>query len=265
MNEFFRSAWRAGLRSQSFQAVLALGALLMFFAFLSASFSPRQPQTVALDVGLTGLRLSLVLLSVFWVQEFVGKEIERRLVFFSLTYPVSRAGYLFGRYLAVLALSLLAALLLALLLLLVVLLGGGHYEQEFSVALGLPFWATVAGIWVDAAVVGAFAMLIAALSTVTALPLVLGIAFAIAGKGLGPALDYLAKGEDEKLSATYAPIVNNIQWVLPDLSRLDWRAWPMYNLNAAPPELAWALIMAFGYIAVLLALAVYVLERREFS
>lgn len=265
MIEFFRSAWRAGLRSQSFQAVLALGCILMFFAFLAADFSPRQPKTIALDVGFTGLRLSLVLLSIFWVQEFVGKEIERRLVFFSLTYPVSRAEYLLGRYFAVLALSGLAALLLALLLLLVVLVGGGQYDQEFPVALGFPFWITVAGIWLDAAVVGAFAMFIASLSTVTALPLVLGIAFAIAGKGLGPALDYLAKGEDEALSATYAPIVNNIQWLLPDLSRLDWRPWPMYSLDAAPVELVWAVVMAVGYIVTLLVLAIHLLERREFS
>lgn len=265
MLEFLRSALRSGLRSHSFQAVLILGGVLIFFAFLSASFSPRQPKTVALDVGFTGLRFSLVLLSIFWVQEFVGKEIERRLVFFSLTYPVSRAGYLLGRYFAVLVLSAMAALLLGLLLLLVVLLAGGAYDQEFPVALGLPFWATVLGVWVDAAVVSAFATLIAVLSTVTALPLVLSIAFAIAGKGLGPALDYLANGADDQLSATYGPIVNNIQWLLPDLSRLDWRPWPMYGLDAVPPEMLWALLMALGYIVVLLVLAIHMLERREFS
>jgi hypothetical protein len=50
----------------------------MGVAYLSASFSPRQPQTVALDVGLSGLRFSLVLFALFWVQELVGREIESR-------------------------------------------------------------------------------------------------------------------------------------------------------------------------------------------
>jgi Cu-processing system permease protein len=165
-------------------------------------FHRASQKTVALDVGYTGLRLSLVLLSIFFgYRSSLARKLSAAWFFFSLTYPVSRAEYLLGRYFAVLALSGLAALLLALLLLLVVLVGGGQYDQEFPVALGFPFWITVAGIWLDAAVVGAFAMFIASLSTVTALPLVLGIAFAIAGKGLGPALDYLAKGEDEALSA----------------------------------------------------------------
>ncbi|MBK7415056.1 MAG: hypothetical protein IPJ38_08040 [Dechloromonas sp.] len=56
---------------------------------------------------------------------------------------------------AILALNALAAALLGFLLLLVVLLGGGAYDQEFPVALGLPFWITVAGFWLDAAVIGA--------------------------------------------------------------------------------------------------------------
>ena len=265
MVEFFISAWRAGMRSKSFYAALFLGFALAFVAYLSANFSPRQPQTVALDVGFTGLRISLVLLSVFWVQEFVGKEIERRQVLFSLTYPASRTEYLLGRYFAVLALSGVVTLLLALLLLLVVLSSGGQYEQEFPVALGMPFCITVAGVWLDAAVVAAFALTMSSLSTVTALPVVLSLAFAVAGKGLGPALDYIAKGDDEKLSVTLNPILDKIQWFLPDLSRLDWRAWPMYSLTEAPPELAWAVVMAVGYIFSLLVLAIYMLERREFS
>jgi hypothetical protein len=41
------------MRSRSIQAVLVLGLLLVGVAYLSAAFSPRQPKTVALDVGLS--------------------------------------------------------------------------------------------------------------------------------------------------------------------------------------------------------------------
>ena len=52
MIPFLLSAWRAGLRSRSVQAILVLGIVLMGVAYLSSAFSPRQPKTVALDVGL---------------------------------------------------------------------------------------------------------------------------------------------------------------------------------------------------------------------
>jgi Cu-processing system permease protein len=96
MFEFAVSGLRSGLRGKSFQAVFIFGVLLIGIAYLSGFFSPRQPQTVALDVGFSGIRFSLVLLNLFWVQELVAREIDRRVILFSLAYPVSRGAF-FGR------------------------------------------------------------------------------------------------------------------------------------------------------------------------
>jgi ABC-type transport system involved in multi-copper enzyme maturation permease subunit len=263
---FLVSAWRAGLRSRSIQGVLVLGVLLVGVAYLSASFSPRQPRTVALDVGLSGLRVSLILFALFWVQELVGREIERRTVLFSLTYPVARGNYVLGRYLGVIGLLALAALLLGLLLWVAVRTTGGDYQQAFVIAAGVPYWATVAGLWIDAAVVAAFALWLATLSTVPMLPLALGLAFAVGGKSLGAVAEYLAKGADGDVELMrFAPFIDAIQWVLPDLSRLDWRAWPMYGLAPDALAVALSLLMATVYAALLLAMAVAVFRRREFQ
>ena len=140
MWQFMLSAGRAGLRSRSIQAILILGALLVGVAYLAASFSPRQPQTVALDVGLSGLRVTLVLFSLFWVQELVAREIERRTVLFALTYPVARGHYIIGRYLGVLGLVALAAVLLGMLLWAVLLTLTKDYAQGFAVMPGFPYW-----------------------------------------------------------------------------------------------------------------------------
>lgn len=266
MWQFMLSAGRAGLRSRSIQAILILGALLVGIAYLAASFSPRQPQTVALDVGLSGLRVTLILFSLFWVQELVAREIDRRTVLFALTYPVARGRYIVGRYLGVLGLIALAAVLLAMLLWVVVLTLGKGYSQGFAVVLGLPYWLTVAGLWVDAAVVTAFALWVATFSTVPMLPLALGLAFAVGGKSLGAVAEYLAKGAEGDLELMrLAPIIDAIQWVLPDLSRLDWRNWPMYGL-APDGQAVWlGLVLATSYAALLLALAVMTFTRRDFE
>jgi Cu-processing system permease protein len=267
MLEFALSGLRSGLRGRSFHAVFFLGVLTIGIAYLSGFFSPRQPQTVALDVGFSGIRFSLVLLNLFWVQELVAREIDRRVILFSLAYPVSRAAFLAGRFAAVLLLSLLAATVLGLLLLLAVMMAGGSYSQEFPLALGLPFWSTVAGLALDAAVVAAFALCIAALSTVSVLPLALGAAFAVAGKALGATIDYLARGADgdEELLASYSPVVDRIRWLLPDLSRLDWREWSMYQLAPGAEMVFWSVAMAVGYIVLLVVAASLLFSRREFS
>lgn len=263
---FLTSAWRAGLRSRSIQGVLILGALLVGVAYLSAAFSPRQPRTVALDVGLSGLRITLILFALFWVQELVGREIERRTVLFSLTYPVARGNYILGRYFGVTGLLALAALLLGLLLWLAVLTTGGDYEQGFVIAAGLPYWVTVFGLWVDAVVVAAFALWLSTFSTVPMLPLALGLAFAAGGKSLGAVAEYLAKGADgDPELMRFAPFIDAIQWVLPDLSRLDWRAWPMYGLPPSGTAMWLSLVLAASYATLLVVLAVISFSRREFQ
>ena len=266
MWQFMLSAGRAGLRSRSIHAILILGALLVGVAYLAASFSPRQPQTVALDVGFSGLRVTLILFSLFWVQELVGREIERRTVLFALTYPVARGHYIIGRYLGVLGLIALAAVLLGMLLWAVVLTLGKGYQQGFPIAPGIPYWSTVAGLWVDAAVVAAFALWMATFSTVPMLPLALGLAFAVAGKSLGAVAEYLAKGADGDMALMrFAPIIDAIQWVLPDLSRLDWRPWPMYGLAPDGHAIGLGLVLAASYAALLLTLAVMTFTRRDFE
>lgn len=248
-----------------FVGILACGVALMGVAYLSASFSPRQPSTVALDIGLSGLRLSLVLFVIALVQELVSKEIDRRTVILSFCYPVHRSAYVIGRYLGVIALTALAAVLLAVLLLLVTLAAGWSYASDFGMVLGLPFWLTVIGLWVDACVVGAFALCIASFSTVASLPLILGLVFAIAGKSLGAVADYLQRGADgdEVLVGQFSGMVDAIFWVLPDLSRLDWRIWPMYGQAPESLTMLLSLVMALAYAGVMIALSIAILSRRE--
>lgn len=266
MWQFFLSAWRSGFRSKGVQAIVVIGAMLVCAAYLAGMFSPRQPRTVALDVGFSGLRFSLVLLAVYWVQELVGREIERRTVVFALTYPVSRSAYILGRFSGIVGLLCLAALLLALLLWLAVLLSGAGYEQQFAVSLGWPYWLSMIGFLLDAIVVAAFTLAIASISTVPLLPVALGIAFAIAGKSLGPVMDYLAKGADgdKDLSSRYGPVVELIGSVLPDLSRLDWRAAAMYGVDLPLAPMLAAVVMAVIYAAIMVMAAALSFERREF-
>lgn len=267
MFEFVLSGLRSGIRGRSLQAVFALGVLTIIAAYLSGSFSPRQPQTVALDIGFSGLRVSLVLLNLLWVQELVAREIDRRTVFVSLTYPISRGVFLAGRFGAILVLSGIAAVVLGLMLMVAVAVTGGGYQQDTPPSLGLPFWAAVAGFVIDAALVAVFALCMATISTVYVLPLALGAAFAVGGKALGPAMDYLAAGADgdTELVARIGPIIDGVRWVLPDLSRLDWRDWPMYLMPPAEGLILWPLVMAVSYFAMIMLLAVILFGRREFA
>lgn len=267
MYQFFISGMRSGLRGKSFHAVIVFGLTLLAVAYLSSSFSPRQPMTVALDVGLSGVRITLVLMVLFWVQELVVREIDRKSILFSLAYPVSRPDYLLGRYFSIIALAGLAMLLLGLCLSMAVILGGSHYQQEYPVVLGAPYWISLLAVLLDVAVVAAFALFIAMVTTSPIMPLAVGAGFAVASRALGATMSYLGAGADGDLAMVerFGRLTEVMLYVLPDLSRLDWRDWPMYGLAPDTPGAVWAVVMASAYIVFLLSLAAFTFCRREFS
>jgi Cu-processing system permease protein len=212
------------------------------------------------------IRITLVFLILFWIQELISKEIDKKTILFTLAYPVPRSYYLLGRYVAILVLAAISSMLLASLLWLAVKYAGGHYQQQFPVNLGWNYWVTVLGIYLDAAVVAAFAIWISTLSTTPLLPMAIGFIFAISGKALGAVIAYLnsSDGKNDELAAQFSSSINQIQWLLPDLSRLDWRLSTLYSIPLPTNQIAMATLMALSYIALMLCLAILFFRKREF-
>lgn len=257
----------AGLRSQAPKALLVIALLVLGAALLAASFSGRQPLTVGLDVGLSGLRMVLLLMTLVWVQLLLAQDIERKTLYFMLAYPFSRGQFLVARFITLALLSGLATLLLGGLLWVAISLFGDEAARTTQVALDVRYLLVLCGLWLDLLVVLAFAVLLCTLSTTPFLPLLLGLAFAFAARGLGPTFDYLRKEAYPDLSAApwFAPVLEHAYAWLPDLSRLDWRPLALYALPVEPAAMGLAALMGLAYIVLLLAIAMQVFQRRDFT
>jgi Cu-processing system permease protein len=263
------TAWRSGFRGRGVRLILFLGLLTAATAWLAAQFSGRQPETVALDVGFSMIRLFGALLVLFWVTELVGKDLERRTIYFVLAYPFSRSIYVLSRFLAVAGLAAVATIGLAIFTLapwwLVAHSGYHQANPVYLAGIGLPL--TLFLIWLDLLAIGAFTLLVAALSTTPMLAFFVGLAFTVSARSLGPILAYLTTDDPstQKLAATYQPLLNAIHWVIPDLSRLDIRSATLYGVWPDTSTIFWASIDVALYGTIALALAMFLFQRREFS
>lgn len=262
-----RVAWRSGWRSNGARLIGLLGLALVATAFLAAAFSLRQPMVVAMDIGFTGMRILAVLLGLFWVQEVIAKDIERRTILFALAYPFSRASYLLGRFAGVAALVLVALLGFALLVLAMVSVSAWGYADTSRPDMGLSYWLAVGGIYLDVLLVVAVAIWLSTLAETPFLPMLVGLGFAVSGHAIGPVLDYLmfSPYADQRLVENYLPYIQWLRWVLPDLSRLDWRMVPLYGQPFSPMTVVHCLVMVSGYAAVMLSLSFIHFKRREFK
>lgn len=260
-------AWRTGIRNRGVQALFILGVLVVALSWLTASFSGRQPQTVALDMGISLVRLLGALLAAFWVQELLVRDIERRTVFWALAYPVSRTAYLLGRSVGVFALlGFYVALMASMLYLTLKLVGLEGYEQAHPVQIGWGYALTFLLIFLDLVVVACFALALASQATVAMLPFFATLALAFSARMVGPVQQYLLEQIKESgISATLRPVIENLSWVLPDLSRLDVRETVLYGYWPAQGDLVLSSLQAAVYGMLLLVLAAWVFERREFE
>lgn len=266
MKGFIGSALLSGIRSHSFQLLLGTTALVLFIAWLAANFSARAPATLALDIGLSGIRATLILMALFWVQELVGRDIERKTIHFVLAYPSSRTQYLIGRFLGVALLVAMASVFAAGLLWLTVKLNPVTYNQVTPVHLGWPYILTVSYLYVDLLVIAAFGICMATISTTPMLPLILGIGFAVICHSIGATLDFLRYSDvaNQAQKAQLSPVLAKAIYFLPDLERLDIRNWALYGVTPGVEKLVWPLLMAAGYIAALLGIGLACFQRREF-
>lgn len=262
------TAWRSGFRGRGAKLVVFLGLLSAVVTWLAAEFSGRQPETVALDVGFSLIRLFGTLLVLFWVTELLGKDLERRTIYFVLAYPFSRSIYILSRFLAVAGLAGIAVIGIALFTLSAWwLIAHSGYDQSNPVhlqGLNLPF--TLSMIWLDLLTIGAFTLLISAVSTTPMLAFFVGLAFAVAARSLGPILAYLASDQaTDKLVHTYQPLLDVIHWIIPDLSRLDVRSAVLYGTQPETGAMLWSGLHVALYSLIVLALAMAAFQRREFN
>lgn len=244
-----------------------LAILMLVACLLAAQFSGRQPATVALDVGLSVIRLLLPVFVVLLLQELFFREFDKKYHFLSLTYPRSRFSFMASRSLAVLSLTIAALLLLAVALWSVVRFIGQGYAAALPPHLGLPYWITIAFIAADLVVAVAVGTLLSVGATSFGFILAGTLGFLLCARSFAPVIDLLTR--DSTLvphAATYQSSLHYLGYILPDLSALDVRLISLYsNMAFLPADWPYPLLSAGAYALAAFGLAVWIFGRRKFS
>lgn len=252
-----RYLWLAGCSL----LVLALSVLL------TAQFSGRQPATVALDIGLSVMRLLLPLVLVLMTQELLSREFDRRYFLNTLSYPHPRHSLLLGRFIAISALTLGLLLVLAGALTLLVWLIGQGYAQATPVALDHRYLITIGFIGLDLLVLTAVATLLAVVASTPSFVLIGTFGFMLVARSFGAIVELLTRNTTVVSDAeSYRSGVGLLGYLLPDLGALDVRMVALYGkLELLPADWPWLVLSSLTYTVGLLALAVWALNRKRFS
>ncbi|TRO24083.1 hypothetical protein EQ826_13550 [Ectopseudomonas mendocina] len=240
---------------------------LLLVAWMAAEFSGRQPATVALDVGLSMIRLILPLIMVLVVQELLSREFDRRYFLSSLNYPRARHVFLLGRFASIVALMLGVLIAMAVALGLLVVWVGEDYAQATGVSLGWPYVATVALIGLDLLVLASLATFLAMVASTPSFVLIGTLGFMLMARSFAAIIELLTRETWVVEGAeNYRAGVGVLGYLLPDLGALDIRMTALYGrMEFLPSDLGVLVISCLSYAFAFLWLAVWVLQRKRFA
>ncbi len=228
---------REALRRKVQVNLLLFALLLVVVSLVVSTLTLGESHRIAADLGLTTMEAMGSLIAIFLGASAIAGDIERRVVYPIIAKPISRSGYLLGRYLG------LAATLLLNLAIMGLTLAALLAAQEQS--LRPPDLALL---------VAAVAVLFSAVTTTT-LAAIFALALTIAGR-LSTDLRTLSS------SGAGAGLGKVLWYVLPNLSALSLNESVIYR--TPPTAAAWLpALYALLYGGAALALAAAVFERRD--
>jgi ABC-type transport system involved in multi-copper enzyme maturation permease subunit len=259
------AVFRESVRDRVPYSMVVFAVLLMAASYLIGQLTAGQDVKIIKDLGLSAIAIFGLLIAVFIGIGLVSKEVERKSVYGLLTKPITRTGFILGKY-AGLVLTLavnIAAMTVAFYAVLYYM----HASAAESIRAAWPapaadprlLIATLL-IFAELAVVTALALFFSTFST-PLLAMVLTLGLWVAGhfnadlRNLGNVVD----------AAAAVWVGEFLYHVLPNLAPFDVKAEVVHGMPVAMRHVALTLLYAIVYTGMLLVAAIAIFRRRDFK
>lgn len=244
------NTFREAIRDRILYLILAFALILIAVSHFVSLLTVGSEVKIVKDLGLSAISFFGLLTAVFVGVSLVFKEIERRTVYTLLAQPVRRWQFVCGKY-AGLSLVIASSTLVT----------GGALLAAVGLKGESP-WALVPAIalgFIELELIAAFAVLFSSFTN-PILAAVGTVATYVAGH-LSWSFDLLEKRMPSQAGKALCRVLHA---VLPNLDRLNIKAWAVHG--SALPEGYLAAAAAYGvcYAVAVVVLACLVFERREF-
>lgn len=260
--------FKEGIRNRALFGI-ALVALFLFGLNISvAGFFMRDIGKVTVDMNLAALSVVGLLLVFFVGVNLMAKDIDRKTIHLVLSKPLSRAQYIWGKYLGLLlfvtaSLSLLWVVSSLTVWLLLSLYPDYFVGFSWSIFMLAAFFVLVK-FWVLTAIVVFFS----SLTTSSLITLLFSLGSYVAGVTIEEVVFYLKSemaAQEKILSESLKGFIDYVSYILPNFSVFDFTLEAAHGLAIDAQRVFLSLAYGGVYIVILLLLAALIFSRREFN
>jgi ABC-type transport system involved in multi-copper enzyme maturation permease subunit len=247
-----QNTFKEATRNKIFYLLVVFGILFAISSKFVSMLTVGDPVRVLKDTGLAAIDFFCVLVAVFTGINLVYKEIEKKTIYNILSKPVSRDGFILGKFLG-LALTVLVALAsMAAVFFLFVYAASGSFDWRLLLYFLMLF--------LELLIVIALSLLFSSFTTP-----ILSFIFTLSLYLIGQVL--WTFNEFRPLLATPASrwLTTGLYYLLPNLEKFNIKDAMVMGTPLSPGLLLSAALYAAVYITALLLLTMAIFRRREFK
>lgn len=258
--------FKEGIRNRAIYGISLFALLLLSANLLISGMMMRSAGKTSVDMALSTISLSGLLLVLFVGINLIAKDLDKRTIYMVLARPISRAQYILGKFCGMALLIVTTVFFLSIFAGLSIFLVRSvypEYAERVSFALvSLAICFTTLML----ILLSALSFLFASFSSTSFITLALTIITYIIGTSLS---DVKALVETPKAIGTGVPpitiaLVKWAYYLFPNLSLFDIKLQAAHGLNVPAAYIFWVVVYGTVYTTLAISLAALIFRNKEF-
>ncbi len=257
--------YKEGIRNRSLFGILAFALFVLGLNITVAGFFMREVGKVTVDMNLSAMTFSGLLLVFFVALNLMSKDIDKKTIQLVFSKPISRAEYIVGKYLGIQMFILTSLFVLFVMSTGTVFFLKNIYPAYFGGFSWPAFFIATLFIFLKLSVLSAILVFFSTITTSSFACLIFTVCFYLIGETLEDVIFYIKSGvRTEHISEGLQSFIDVISYVFPNFSLFDFKLEAAHGLVLAPARLGFGFFYALLYIVILLSFACFLFHRREF-
>ncbi len=269
MSKIFLIAWitfKDSIRNKALYGVFFLGIIMFTANIVITSMFSWELGKVAVDVGLSVVSFSGLILIFFFSIQMVSNDIEKKTLYLVLSRPITRTQYILGKYVGLgsiiffssVALSMCAAFSVKISTLGV----EGYIPVNFSWYI---FFLSVVFLTLSLLVMTAISVLWVSVTSHPFTAVLLTIMTYFIGQNMENAKNIILSTKALNPDSISMKIIHIVSWILPNLAVFDLKTTAAYGLPVNGVLLFWTALYGVSYIGICLILAIMAFQKRDLA
>jgi ABC-type transport system involved in multi-copper enzyme maturation permease subunit len=255
---------KEGIRNRTFYGITIIALMLSIANFLICSMIPQEVGKVAVDIALSTVSFSGLLLVFFVGINLMAKDLDKRTIYMVLSRPISRSQYIIGKFFGMVLLIIVAVLCLSIVAAFSIFMIKTNYTGYFPrfswslVLLALSF------ITLSLVLLSAISFFFASFTSSSFISLALTMIAYIIGQSVGD-VKALVEAPHVGLhpSMLTVKLVQAAYYLFPNLSIFDIKTQAAHAIPLSSSYILWATVYGLFYTALVISGAALIFRRRE--